>query len=96
MKEFVYKPLRVALRDGMVKVTFTKKNGDVRVMDCTTNVELAGHMFKEPDQNAVQVADKPDLYRVVDIDADGFRSFNHDQIISYEYDGGIVVHNVKA
>ena len=91
MTDFTYKSLSDALRDGMVKVTFTKKDGSTRVMNCTTNVTLAGHLFKEPSQDTTQIADKPDLYRVVDIDADGFRSFNKDQVISYEYDGNKIM-----
>ena len=91
MNEFTYKPLREVLRDGMVRVVFIKKDGSTRVMDCTTNVALVGHLFKESGQDAVQVVEKPDHYRVIDIEAGGFRSFNKDQVISYEYDGNVVV-----
>jgi hypothetical protein len=79
------KNLQTALNDGQVIVTFTKKDGTIRVMRCTTNVALAGHLFvAQPAGNQVVLA-KPGLFRVVDLDADEFRSFNENQILSYVY-----------
>jgi hypothetical protein len=79
------KNLHTALNDGQVIVTFTKKDGTIRIMRCTTNVALAGHLFvAEPVKDHVVPA-KPRLFRVVDLDADEFRSFNENQILSYVY-----------
>lgn len=79
------KNLQTALNDGQVFVNFTKKDGTFRVMRCTTNAALVGHLFVAQPAGDQVVLAKPGLFRVVDLDADGFRSFNEDQVISYEY-----------
>jgi hypothetical protein len=79
------KNLQTALNDGQVIVTFTKKDGTIRIMRCTTNVALAGHLFVAHPAGERAGLAKPGVFRVVDLDADGFRSFNENQILSYVY-----------
>lgn len=79
------KNLQTALNDGQVNVHFTKKDGALRIMRCTTNVSLAGHLFVAQPAGVQGVLAKPGLFRVVDLDVDAFRSFNEDQVLSYQY-----------
>jgi hypothetical protein len=81
----ITKNLQTAFNDGQVIVTFTKKDGTTRIMRCTTNVALVGHLFVAQPANDQVVPAKPGLFRVVDLDADAFRSFNESQVLSYDY-----------
>jgi|TARA_B110000503_G_scaffold118357_1_gene179212 hypothetical protein len=65
-----------ALRSGIARVTFTKVNGDVRVMDCTLKSDLIPESQRPatvPDDEGVLVT--LDVIRVFDVKADGWRSF---------------------
>lgn len=69
--------LRTALAQGLVTVTFTKKDGETRTMTCTTKLSEipdASH----PKGKVTNLAD--DLFRVFDVDAQGWRSFHYDQV----------------
>jgi hypothetical protein len=62
------------LRNGTVRVSFTKADGSATQMDCTLNVELIPHT-----QGAVRPAD-PDLFVVYSLDRGGWRSFKYDRV----------------
>lgn len=73
--------LKGMLRSGKVTVTFTKKDGTERVMDCTTSSTLV------PAEPVVEGAapkreKKPndDVCSVYDLEANGWRSFRWDSI----------------
>lgn len=69
--------LRTALAQGLVTVTFTKKDGETRTMTCTTKLSEipdASH----PKGKVTNLSD--DLFRVFDVDAQGWRSFHYEQV----------------
>ena len=75
--------LRSTLRKNKVEVTFTKLNGDERVMTCTTNADLIppsawpqeSTLEEENSSHKRQV-------RVYDVNAQGWRSFIFDRVKS--------------
>ena len=71
------------LREGVTTVTFTKKNGDERVMDCTLNMDLIpvearpktdGNSFIEGVEATVSAI------KCYDVKAEGWRSFLIDNV----------------
>ena len=72
------------LHEGICKVTFTKKNGENRVMNCTLKKEVLketlGDSFKE-ESNSM---DTDEVVTVMDIDKGLFRRFRVDSVISFE------------
>lgn len=66
-----------ALRYNQVKVTFTKKNGELREMLCTTQEGIIPETFgtSVPRENVVTVWD---------LEKNAWRSFNEDSVISFE------------
>lgn len=74
--------LKQLLREGVVSVVFTKKDGSERVMICTLNPELL------PAQTDIEEAvqkktPNPDILAVWDLEAQGWRSFRYDSIIGF-------------
>lgn len=74
--------LKKALRNGIVKVTFTKKNGDERVMYATTNMNTIPDECKPKGTDDRNYPD--DVYRVVDTEITEWRSFRKDSVIDWE------------
>ena len=71
--------LPVALQNGIVSVTFTKNDGSVRVMRCTTNPDY----FPTLPENNIRANDfNPNLFKVWDVEVKGWRSFRKERIIS--------------
>ena len=75
--------IRGLLHDGTVTVTFTKKDGSERVMNCTL-VESSIPEEKKP-KGTSTAARSDETLAVYDIDADGWRSFRIDSIKSVEF-----------
>jgi hypothetical protein len=71
--------LRTRLAKEVATVTFTKKNGDKRVMICTTKQDL---LPGEPSKFVGPVSDS--VVTVWDLESDGWRSFRFDSISSIE------------
>lgn len=73
--------VRDILRTDVATVIFTKKNGDERVMICTTLSEflpeVASGSTREPSE---------DIVVCWDLEAQGWRSFNINSLISLETD----------
>lgn len=65
-----------ALRKNIIEVTFTKLDGDERVMPCT----LMESYFPDPKKDAAQKNDK--VISVWALESKGFRSFRYDRIKS--------------
>jgi hypothetical protein len=77
------------LRDGVCEVTFTKENGDIREMRCTTNYDLVP---REPDHHETKVVslaevrrsqalrDNSNLIQAYDLDKQAWRSFRVDRV----------------
>ena len=64
------------LRKEVVEVTFTKLDGDERVMPCT----LIESFFPEPKKETTQKNDK--VIAVWALESNGFRSFRYDRVKS--------------
>lgn len=72
--------LRSHLALGPVTVTFTKKDGTERVMECTTSPTIVP---AEPIVEGVEKKEKKvneDIMPVYDIEAQGWRSFRWDSV----------------
>lgn len=61
------------LKMGGVKVTFTKKDGTERTMNCTLKPEQLPEMPVTENKKVRKV--NPDVLAVYDLDANGWRSF---------------------
>lgn len=75
--------LKMYLGDRFFEVTFTKKNGDERVMRATTNLDLIhpDHHPKPLEAGKEPKKDYPQLLKVFDIEADGWRSITYGNMI---------------
>jgi hypothetical protein len=63
-----------------VKITFTKKDGTERVMNCTLSESVLP--AREPDSEVKPHS--PDVQPVWDVDAGGWRSFRWDSVIAFD------------
>lgn len=75
MKEEVLK----ALHEGTVTVTFTKVNGDERVMRCTLQESLLPAQT-DVEEHIQKKKPNPDVLAVWDVEAQGWRSFRWDAL----------------
>ena len=67
-----------SLRNGICVVSFTKMNGDTRVMKCTLQ---SGYLPEQDETKAVDVREGyENVVNCWDIDASGWRSFRLDRI----------------
>jgi len=66
-----------------VHVSFTKIDGTIRNMECTTNLDLIPVEF-HPKQKESTVVPNDKVIRVFDLENDGWRSFLADNVISFE------------
>lgn len=76
--------LRKKLNTQTLEVTFRKVNGDIRVMTCTTNLDAVPPSMwpsKKIDESAEPKYGTQ--LRVFDINAQGWRSFKFENVISY-------------
>jgi hypothetical protein len=76
--------LRTKLQDGVVQVTFVKKDGSNRVMLATLNEDLIP-ADKKP-KGTGKTVDNDNTFAVFDTEADGWRSFNFDTVTDINYD----------
>lgn len=70
------------LRKYVIEVTFTKVNGENRVMRCTLRPELLPTRYREQDitEETKFHADNPDVISAWDIQKGGWRSFRIDSV----------------
>ncbi len=77
---------KIFSENQIVKVTFTKKDGSIRVMECTTNlyiVPLSQHP-KRKEATESQEEKIPVVYNVYDLEKFAWRSFTIANVISVE------------
>jgi len=75
----MYKHIKEMLQNGQViYVEFTKKNGETRKMNCTTNLDLIPESEHPSEDRASYVNEE--VVRVYDINAEGWRSFRVDSV----------------
>ena len=73
------------LREGEVTVTFTKVNGDKRVMTCTLNESVLPPAKKDEPLTQTKIrAINPEVCSVWDVNAQGWRSFRWDNVVEVE------------
>lgn len=68
------------LKEGKVTVTFTKKDGTPRVMNCTLNKDLLlvhAPVATQEESTKPTRKQNPNQVRVYDLDAHAWRSFNY-------------------
>lgn len=73
--------LKEMLKTEEVKVKFTKKNGELREMLCTTDLESVP-TFMHPTGESSREPNK-DVARVFDIDLQQWRSFRYDSVSEF-------------
>lgn len=62
----------------IIIVEFTKKNGDLRKMRCTTNLSIIPET-EHPSEDSTRIYTE-EVIRAYDIDAEGWRSFRVDSV----------------
>lgn len=73
------------LRTKVGTVTFTKQNGDVRVMRCTLQESV---LPKQTDiEESIQKKGPTDSLAVWDLEKNSWRSFRYDTVISVKFEG---------
>lgn len=79
--QFTPKEIRNRLASqGTVRVTFTKKNGDERLMVCTTNPLQIPWEHQPKNADANQQLPENQI-RVYDLEAEGWRSFLAERVL---------------
>jgi len=68
--------LKEVLKTNVVEITFTKQNGEVRVIDACTNPDLTAPISGSGRKGEVN----EELLIVTDVKIDEWRSFNYSQI----------------
>jgi len=72
--------LKGRLREGVVTITFTKKNGDERVMKCTLNGEQLPQIQKEATEVSEVRQTSNTSLAVFDVEAQGWRAFKWESV----------------
>lgn len=74
------------LKGGICKVTFTKVNGETRVMRCTLNEAFIPAVQVPPTLDEQKEASERSLevLRVFDVEAQGWRSFRIDSVSDFQ------------
>lgn len=77
--------LEARLKTEVLQVTFTKVNGDKRVMRCTRDfAQVPSEML--PKQDALPTPHVDSMVRVFDLDKREWRGFRKDSVISFGVD----------
>ncbi len=71
--------LKTKLHEGIVRVTFTKMNGEERIMDCT----LMETLIPSTDLHESTRKHSDEVQPVWDVEKAAWRSFRFDSVISY-------------
>lgn len=74
--------IKEILRERSAVVTFKKVNGDQRVMECTTNLDLIPPSGWPQGKIELSEETKNQTLRVYDLKAQGWRSFKIENFIS--------------
>ena len=80
MMDQQYEEIKACLQEGVVEVKFTKKNGEERVMLATLHDGLIP-VDLQPKGDDRKKSDEAQA--VYDVEADGWRSFRWDSVISW-------------
>jgi hypothetical protein len=80
---FEREEIKNRLRKGVCKVTFTKANGETRIMHCTLNESMISATAVEK-ENAPPRKENLDVVAAWDIEKKDWRSFRIDSISSFD------------
>jgi hypothetical protein len=72
------------LHENVCKVTFTKKNGENRVMNCTLQPKVLKETLGETYEDDAVSRDTADVITVMDTDKGAWRRFRVDSVSSFE------------
>jgi len=78
--KFVRSELQTQLQSEILEVTFTKVNGDKRVMNCTLMEEILPSNPTEEVKKDTKKKVNETILSVWDVDANGWRSFRMDTV----------------
>jgi len=75
--------IKTRLHEGIINVSFTKANGEQRMMKCTLEASLLPEPTVEEAtaEPKVQRKENPDVQVVWDLDKAGWRSFRYDSVL---------------
>lgn len=76
------------LQNNVMRVLFTKVNGDERVMNCTLHDSVLPEKYISED--IIKKKENPDTISVWDIDKNGWRSFRLDSIKEFKIVEGVL------
>ena len=71
-------PAKQDWKEILDDILFTKKNGETRKMNCTTNLDLIPECMHPSEDRMSYI--KEDVIRAYDIDVHGWRSFRVDSV----------------
>ena len=83
MEEMMKEKLLDALHNGICVITFTKKNGEERVMSCTLSEEFLPEQI-DLEEAIQKKKPNPEVLAVWDTDAGGWRSFRWDSLKDFK------------
>lgn len=72
------------LHEGVCKVTFVKKNGENRVMNCTLKKEVLKETLGDSYREESNSTDTDEVVTVLDTDKNAFRRFRVDSVTDFE------------
>ena len=72
------------LHENVCKVTFTKANGENRVMNCTLKPKVLKETLGEIYEENAESRDNVDVITVMDTDKGAWRRFRVDSVTSFE------------
>lgn len=79
MKDLVRESMVETLHETICRVTFTKTNGEERIMYCTLNETMIPQLEVSDEQKRTK-KENPDVQPVYDVKAAGWRSFRWDSV----------------
>lgn len=71
------------LQNSICKITFTKANGEIRIMHCTLNESLLPKQI-DLEEEIQKKKPNPDVLAVWDVENSGWRSFRWDSLTEFE------------
>lgn len=80
--------LKNYLKNDILEVTFTKANGEERVMKCTLKEDILNKYFDSNDNEKTERKINEEILSVFDIDVENWRSFRIDSVKTVKNEKG--------
>ena len=81
MMDQQFEEVKTCLHEGIAEIKFVKVNGEERTMLATLNQDLIPMDLRPTGEN--ERDHSPEVQRVYDVEADGWRSFRWDSLIEW-------------